>query len=384
MILCCFPYVFPNPIILTGIQPYAILFSALVLAWYIICGGRMWTDDPLMVAIAIGTAITVFIAILSLINAPVTTIARELCAYLNIFLVPAAFCVLNENGNYNLERLYKVCILIWLAVGLMQTFINKAMFSQILYHTNTSADRGVFGLATEPSFYGIQLYFFLYLVKGFKKHKIQYYVALVVWAVFIVKSATALLFIGGFLAADFFDGKETVKKLLFLGILLIGLAMVLEPLLSVLKGSRLLYLIGQVLDEGLAALASDQSAFGRIARITDSVGQALSAGLVPQGIIVKFGSAWGGALNHLGLFGFIYVFAVPAFISRFYLTSPGKAAGYLSVLLLFFTTVQLSNPTIGLLIGESCIKRKILNSCSVMHSSRGPTLSLLSVENDEK
>lgn len=354
--LSAFPYLFPNPFILSGIQPYALIFSLAVLVILLFGGMRINIEDELLAVLGIGTTIAVFIAIISIAFYDLSGIAREISAYMNLFFVAGAFVALRKASSLDLEPYFKICIGIWLLVGLLQLFVDRALFSNYMYHTNTSATRGVFGLSTEPSMYGIQLFFFLYLVKGFKRGKIAYYLLIAAWGVLVVRSATSLIFIGAFFFAELFDSESVANKIGWILGVSVGVVAVIVVLFTVLADTRLVSLINQAMNDGLSSLISDASTNGRVTRITDAIDSASKANFLPQGFGEKYGSAWGGAMNHLGFFSLFFILAVPAFFSRYYKTTSGKIVGYIIVLVLFFSTVQLSNPTIGLLIGIASSK----------------------------
>lgn len=352
-ILSSFPYIFPNPLIDTGIQPYALMLAFLICLIYVFRNNLIGSDDILFNMLGIGFLIAAFIALLSLVSCNVSSVLREICAYCNLFLVPAAYCILRERSTINLEPLIKICILVWVISGCLQIFIQKDLFSQILAFANTSASRGAFGLATEPSFYGIQLFYFLYLVKGFKKRKNLYYVLIFLCELLVVQSATSLIFVGSFFLAELFDSNNIVKKIFVITIVIVSSFLLLNSVVALLEQSRLLGLITQVIDNGFLALSNDQSTQGRIERIVDPLIQAVGVGFFPQGMNEKFGSAWGGALNHLGFFAVLFIVLIPLLFSRYYQTYPGKIVGFLAIFFLFFSTVQLSNPLLGILLGVS-------------------------------
>lgn len=351
--LSCFPFIIPNPIISTGIQPYALMYSIYIIVNFLIKGERISISNRLFTYIGIVTYIALFVAIVSIIKAPLTSITRELSAYLNVFFVPLAYCLLRSKTKVSCEKKTKVFILIWVLVGLLQILVDKELFANLLAFHQTSESRGAFGLATEPSFYGIQMYFFLYLIKFFKNGRTKYYLIVLATALLIVRSLTSLIFVAAFFIDEFMDNERIEKSILYaiLGILL--MVVVSHLLTTVLAESRLTFLLNRVFDDGVSSLDSDLSTMGRVSRITDSFGEALDHHLLPQGYIEKYGSPWGGALNHMGFFGLVYMVCIPGIITYLYDTTIGKTATFISMVILFSTTVQLSNPMLGIIMGMS-------------------------------
>ena len=60
------------------------------------------------------------------------------------------------------EKYIKICINIWLIVGLLQEIINPKFLTFLISAYRTSAARGVVSLAPEPTYYELYVYSLYY------------------------------------------------------------------------------------------------------------------------------------------------------------------------------------------------------------------------------
>ena len=104
---------------------------------------------------------------------------RSSCNYISLFVVTyVCYFFMNKYGiiNYNF---FKVSVIIWFAVGMIQTFFNPTflLFLQprdVIYESfyGDRGGRGVLGFAPEPTYYGLVcLQFLLFAILNYLQRK---------------------------------------------------------------------------------------------------------------------------------------------------------------------------------------------------------------------
>src|SRR3546814_97429 len=155
-LFCLFPYLAPVPLP-TDTQPYALLVSGAVL---LLVGLR----TPIPAAI-LALLLPVAVALLLLpADAGNLTAWRSALAYVSLFAVAAATVLLARSGYGISDRLLTAAVYVWTAVGAAQFLIDRGFLTGVVSQARTTVDRGVTGLATEPSHYATAAAFMLLLL----------------------------------------------------------------------------------------------------------------------------------------------------------------------------------------------------------------------------
>ena len=157
----------------TDLQPYALILSIIYLI-LLSCTSGCTFPKKLGGILIVFIGATFVLLFSSVFINNFFILIKAYASYLSIFVITfATYNILKMDGGLN-ERLVKVFIIIWLVIGLVQTFINRKFLLFIVPLLRTSTSRGVAGVFSEPSFYGYMCFFAMLLAMDFKKNKIVY------------------------------------------------------------------------------------------------------------------------------------------------------------------------------------------------------------------
>ncbi|MGC3832859.1 Putative uncharacterized protein [Moritella viscosa] len=238
--------------------------------------------------------------------------ARAILSYYAFFIVLSSY--------YIIKRYFEVPIwvitvsnFIWLCAGALQVVFGKDILSFLVY-VRTTEDRGVTGLAPEPTFYGIFLFFMcwlLYLEKSripTRIFQVLFYLNMV-FILFVAKSSMVILFILISVILYVFFNLFSIRKLIITFLSLVVGAVLIIQFGSLLEGSRLFKLVILIIDSPLIILAEDASMNERASHIFFSFKAFIDDAGLPHGFhlfsnILTTGRAdygglfwWGGAHN---------------------------------------------------------------------------------------
>jgi hypothetical protein len=169
----------------TDSQPYALILSALVL---IVFGIKLSETGLYLLALLL-FAIAVF-----LVDDITFNSARSLINYAALFFISAASYKVLKSGYIDAEKFIRYSFFVWFCVALMQTIYSRDFLGFLVASSRSSVDRGVTGLAPEPTFLGMVFIFYLIFslhIGGRLKHWITG--LSVVGIVMLAKSPMALL-----------------------------------------------------------------------------------------------------------------------------------------------------------------------------------------------
>ncbi len=193
---------------------------------------------------------------------------RAIISYLAFTVCFLAFTVFVKKYNFPWKLIVSINIL-YLIVGILQTYIPNIVSSIVTSRGYDTFGRGVTGLTSEPTFFGIFLFFisYLYLVKtDFKPNfKISLMILLnVISIIFLTKSSTVALFI--ILAIPILLITRLSFKMLIASFIFLTISILLIPI--VLEGSRLLLLFESAQEIGVMRLIFlDGSINDRVANV---------------------------------------------------------------------------------------------------------------------
>jgi hypothetical protein len=254
----------------TDMQPYAVLIGCLLLPFY----KKKVLYSEVLIIITFSSSI--LILILSELNFLSLRSLFNYCSLLIISLV--TFRVLRSKLiNFNL--FLKVCISIWFAVALIQNYIYREFLTFIISGARTTEDRGVSGLASEPSFLGIVFVFFILFLLHIKMSHKKIFIVLCVIGVFLLaKSSMAVLFLAvllGIYLLTHFSFKLSCAVFLLVVLSIITI--------SNLEESRLFYLLDSVINNPYILLFVDPSINDRFFHIFFSMKGFFYSYMFPHG-----------------------------------------------------------------------------------------------------
>jgi hypothetical protein len=306
----------------------------------------------------------------ALISGGMTDGARSVVTYVSPWIF-ACTAYLAYRRGIAIHRYLLFMLYLWAAAGMIQWLIDPRIF-EFLVNTRTSTDRGVTGLAPEPSFYGltiIQMWLTLLLLRPDIARK-WHVVLLCVFQVLILAKSMLAILVVLLLAALF-----AVRSIWWLAAILVGLFAALVGVTEGMDGqSRPAVLLTILLENPSQVLYLDASISERFFHLYLSFERALSSGLLPHGIsafgeVIEQGqkehaafwwgepqnkilSGAGSAVFELGWFALIYVFVFwrclnqDRQIHQFH-----KLVLGFGIVFVYLNTVTLASPYFGLMIG---------------------------------
>jgi hypothetical protein len=299
---------------------------------------------------------------------------RAIATYLSFFMSAFFYLLYKRRYKSTLSIIYFFNI-IWLLAGIIQLFFGKDSLSFLL-HFRTTENRGVTGLAPEPTFYGIYLYFISWLLlveSEYKPSKRTIFLVSVnlLFLVFVVKSSMALLYVFITLFVVLVINFYKLKVLILVcGGLGVG-AIVFFLLSGSLEGTRVSQLAGYLVEGPVFVAAKDASVNDRLSHIYFSFKGAFDSFLLPNGFssfgdYIKAGKAgsdffWYGAnkntiMSGLGMIvyelGLASIFIIGGIFLLLVKNSSIKLAVFnvIMVFVLFLSAVPVSFPLVSMLI----------------------------------
>lgn len=354
---CLMPFLFPNPIVTTDVQPYAALLGTVVILKYLFLNrARLLKRDfysikgNLFQTIAF---LTLLVSIVILFVGGITISGlRAVYNYYAVAIIPCATVLVMKRLREFPEKWIKCLILIWVAVSAIQLVIYRGFLTGIISGARwDSSWRGVIGLASEPSYLGIACFYFLHLIQHFKKHQLIFMVLVLFAGLVCAQSAMGIIFIVPFIAIYLID---TNKK--FFGIPLwcfaLGIVAVFVIFLTtVLAGTRLHDLFMKVVAGGIGGLLEDPSVKIRLRAITRALNNAFSNFLLPMGYTRRIGSGVGGFLCELGFFALPIIFAVGWAMSYTFRKRISRIIYFALSIILLLNNTQMGNPLLLIVLG---------------------------------
>jgi hypothetical protein len=181
-------------------------------------------------------------------------------------------------------KFFIVINLLYIIVGVIQLYLPDIVSSIVMQRGSRLSGRGVQSLASEPTSFGLVLFFFsfIYLVaSNFKLNKkIYYLLAMNLFAiVFLAGSSMVILFLLLALVFVFFFISFRMKILSIFLLCLISFLV-----LEYLEGSRILFIVNSFAERGLAQyLFFDESVNDRLSHVIFSIHGSFLNNLMPGG-----------------------------------------------------------------------------------------------------
>lgn len=369
-----FPFVRVAPVG-SDVQPSAVALAALLVLGS--TAGRLPRVIAPLFVVMVGS---VFIAIPTGMSG---VAVRGLANYFSLFLISfATYALLKSEGGLS-RGFLKSTVWAWFVAGLAQTFVWRGAFTQLLSNARTTADRGVVGLAPEPTSYGIHCMLLMLLVGDAFTGRTRLLLrgALLIQILLFARSSMTILFliVWGLLHLATRAG---ARRALIVGgsalAVFIVVLRVLVDLAEKTKGIRVLELARLVVTTPSLILVRDNSISDRVAAITFSFMGAAQHWLIPHGFaawsqyILEMGprmaryipyytvgdrimSGYGAAIYELGFLGLVIPIVVTRSIALRYRDDRAKLVTIAVLLnLLLLTAIPLAYPPVAFLIGYFC------------------------------
>lgn len=349
-------------------QPFPVIFSTVFLLINYKNSREILANNNYLV-ILLGLAIFGWIfGLLLEDNNPLDFIAfRALYNYLGFIILIIGYLLYFKLYSFPLNILIILNIL-WLFIGIFQSF-DPTIVSSFIY-SRTSDDRGVTSLATEPSFFGIFLFFisWIYLIRfKYRCHLALKFLLLIniLSIMILAKSSLVMLYILLVIIILYIFLLKISHKIYSLSAAII-LLLFFSLLDSEIDHNRVMHFISIFISDPFLFFSHDASANQRLANIILPIHGLIENYLLPGGfhnftdladiIVSQYGDyffysygdikimSWLGAvLYELGLFGLIIIVIV---LKRSYSRSNIRFLEILIMIILLFSAIPVAFPLI--------------------------------------
>lgn len=361
LIFCFVPFLIPNPIVVTNIQPYAAMFGTLIFILY----GRyvIRSVTGRNVAIILGSTFGVSFIIM-LINGISVDAIRGVYNYFALFIIPCSVIISLEAFDEFPEKLCKYMISIWFFVSSIQLFIYRGFMTQLISGVRWSFQyRGVVGLASEPSFLGIACFYFLHIVRKFEKQRVLFSVMVLIMGSVYAQSTMGILFLAGYYSVFLLDEIKSKKGIyIWFGSMMAAFGF-WHYLNTRLVNSRLYVMVDAFKNGGVNTVLEDGSANVRLGSIENALQIVKENRLFPNGFGNRIGSAYGGLLVELGLFAIPAILLISYTMSLTFDKRISRIIYFIVITVLLLNNTQIGNPLLLMVIGmnlqEVIVKKRI-------------------------
>jgi hypothetical protein len=311
----------------TDLQPWGMLIALMLMTTFKVKFSKI---DFLLGVIAVFSCVLFFLSDMDFIA------MRSVSGYVGLFLISYTTFRVLKSQILDIEKIIKISAVTWLAVGLIQILFDKSFLSFLLPDFRTSNDRGVVGLAPEPSFFGVILIFFILYISHTKISNQNRYLALcIAGVVFLSQSSMAILIL-----IIFFLLLSLIYINFFYVVCILLTISFLPVLASTIESeSRVIYLLSTIASDPLLLLSLDASVNDRLFHILFSLKGAFENFLVPNGfsrwisyaenqvniysniVIVESFSLWGRIMSGYGAVFFelgIFAIIIPLLLTKLY------------------------------------------------------------------
>lgn len=347
--LAFFPYLTP---IDTGtdLQLYCLIAALLVILFFIISNELILNRSTLVLLM------TVFLAIaVGAISGFSFTVLRGIANYFSIAFI--AIAVYNYEKRYDFDEKYvKAFIWIWFFVGAIQTLTRTEFFDLLIASARTSAGRGVYGLANEPSFYGLTMALILILVKDFTKNKLLYVALCIIQTIIFAQSAMGIIAVAIVLFMYYLgEVKKTPNSFGFLFAFIVAAIIAIVALVLLFPEKRAVKLLIMLFN---GSIFEDVSFFERFSAIAISFERFLGNYCLPGGFNERLMSGFGAVLAELGILGIPMICVVSFAVGKSFKYK--KSAALIAVLFFIFmlSAIQLAHPLVAVIVGKSLAKNE--------------------------
>lgn len=348
LFLCMFPFLFGNPFVETDMQPYALLVAVLISFTHF---SKIIGCEKFNLYFYVSFFLFVCSLLVFILSGLTISSFRAFYNYCALFFIPCALIVVFTELDTFPERFFKFCIVVWFGVSLIQFFIDRG-FATFLIGTVRGNDinRGVVGLASEPSYLGISCFYFLLISKFFTKKKFLYQFLILIMGTVFAQSTLGIIFIASywlFYLLDNVRGRMGVSLTIVSFVLVAGFVYLLENRFA---GTRMESLLSTFSDEGFSGIEEDESAMVRYNSILDAISGAFDDFLIPMGFERRIGSAYGGLLCELGFLSLPFLFVASRSVALSFSRKAVRFLFFFVFSVLMFNNTQIGNPVLLLVI----------------------------------
>lgn len=353
VVSCMMPFVLPNPILKTDLQPYAAILATIIVS---LDGNVIRSCKKVTHLIYVYTMTFIIAFYVFCFGSVSMTGLRGLFTYYSLFIVPYAVYVSLKKLEWDVQEICKFLILVWFMVSTIQFFFLRS-FAMFLVSGSRFGQgyRGVCGLASEPSFFGIACFYFLNIAKRFTKQRNIFYVLITIMGVFYAQSMMGVIFILSFWVIELLDNKDVIGVAVGIVCAWIALVVIWYIISKYMSQTRLFELLNKLHGNSISIVESDASVSSRFSAIVNSLRLALDKAFIPQGFHSRIGSGFGGLLVEIGFFAFPVIFVTSYILSLTPSRRTLRTVYFIVVLLLHFNNTQIANPILMFILGQNLL-----------------------------
>ncbi len=303
VIASVFPYTQIVPLE-SYVQPYALIFSMLASVFCLpttLKHAPAW-DNYALISFAVAGMVLFFI---SCLPQPSDQDIKSLLMYVSpIFFYCVGFTFYRTNIIF-FRSLVTYSAMIWLVVGLIQTFVSSTFASHTVGAWSEAAEvvvesgRGVLSLAPEPTHHGFHMLLLaalLYLLNG----RTFYIVGCILASILLARSSSAVLAL--FVGLIVLFAMKPVRMLPFFGAISLVFGAVIMVVLNQLDQSNI-----RILNLSIAALENPTSVLTIDYSVNNRIG----------GLVAGLGFVWNDYFLPAGLSNNDWLQRIPAFLAKY-------------------------------------------------------------------
>jgi hypothetical protein len=274
-----FPYLsFAN--LGTDIQPYALVLALVLFLMF----KKTFTHEQVLIGLLfLFSVIILFISVLNF------TSMRSVFNYASLFFISYIVFKVLKTERINFQSFLKISIFVWFVVGLLQTIFDRTLLNFLISGSRTTDDRGVIGLAPEPTFYGIVFIFFMiFVLLSNIKNKFFYMSLCILGIIYLAKSSMAFLFL--FILLIYYLLTHVNLKHIMISVVMLFITPMAA--FNFLEGSRLVFLLNRLMDDPAKLVLIDASLNDRFFHVYFSMKGFFTNFMIPNGY-----SSWNGYVS---------------------------------------------------------------------------------------
>jgi len=316
----------------------------------------------------------IYATLIFLIDTKSLNSIRSLLNYFTLFFVSYATYKIFKTEKINAEKFFSVIFFIWFIVSFMQVIYDPHFLTFLISNPRTTPDRGITGLAPEPTHLGMMFIFFILFalsLDGFKYKNIVIGIS-ALSILFFAKSAMAALF----LSFMFVLYVITHVRLKFIMYFIFGVGVFIN-IVSILDGTRLQHVLSLLWDDPTQLLMLDASVNDRFFHIFFSLKGLYDNYLLPNGfnawlpyvstqlieykdfVIIEWFSlsgrvmsGYGAALFELGIFFLAVPLLITFSLIKIYPTKINKVVFFsLFINSIMFSAIPIAYPPFAFYLG---------------------------------
>lgn len=365
LVFALFPYVGISAIP-SDIQPFCFLAG---ICWFIIAKKIHVTKTHKTQLLIAFISLTFFF----LNNTNSIIAIRSITGYVSFTVLNIIFYNSSKSTTVNINKILKLSILLWFTISLVQLSVNRYFLTDLIPHARIGEERGVTGLAPEPSYLAITGVYFYLISNYYLKEKLYSIVSISL--VLFSQSMFGIILLIPFVLGSMI--KKSIKIglsriFILISIIVFALVLINKTHLNFFS-PRLIQVTSYLIKNPFDFFFLDSSSSDRISHVYFSFKGFIENLGMPHGFnswkeyaLLEFNkssfkwittgrimSTYGSILFELGIFGLIFILSIWKQINTTFKNKRIYSLGF-NFMLLF--AIPLSTPLIPLILNLNTLK----------------------------